>query len=316
MTTDHPLLYQMLRIRRVEERVATRYSEQQMRCPVHLCIGQEAIAVGVCAALAKSDWCFSNHRAHGHYLAKGGDLPRMIAEFYGSDLGCSKGRGGSMHLIDLSAGFLGSTPIVGGTVPLAVGAALTSKLQNLGKVVAVFFGDGCFEEGVVHEAMNFSVLHQLPILFICENNNFSVYTPLDQRQSKRKIFEIARAHGLAAAFGDGNDVRMIEQLVRQAVDNARNGMGPQFLELETYRWLEHCGPDFDNHLGYRTSSNVEAGHSACPIEAYLRDIEKSSRDSLMTKITHEIDLEIDAAFDFAFANLDVQRTDLAGGVYA
>jgi pyruvate dehydrogenase E1 component alpha subunit len=240
----------------------------------------------------------------------------MIAEFYGSDLGCSKGRGGSMHLIDLSAGFLGSTPIVGGTVPLAVGAAFTSKLQNLGKVVAVFFGDGCFEEGVVHEAMNFSVLHQLPILFICENNNFSVYTPLDQRQSKRKIFEIAQAHGLAAAFGDGNNVRMIEQLVTQAVDNARNGMGPQFLELETYRWLEHCGPDFDNHLGYRTSMNIEAGHSACPIEAYLRDIETSSRQSLMTKITHEIDLEIDAAFDFAFANLDVQQTDLAGGVYA
>ena len=169
------LLACMLRIRRVEESIARRYAEQEMRCPTHLCIGQEAIAVGVCNALLRTDKVFSNHRAHGHYLAKGGDLNAMIAELYGRAAGCCGGRGGSMHLIDLDAGFMGATPIVGGTVPIAVGSAWASCLKNSSDVTVVFFGDGCFEEGVMHESLNFAALHNLPIVFICENNSYSVY---------------------------------------------------------------------------------------------------------------------------------------------
>ena len=210
------LFYSMLRIRRVEEAIADRYSEQEMRCPMHLCIGQEAIAAGVCAALEGADMVFSNHRAHGHYLAKGGSLDSMMAELYGRSTGCCGGRGGSMHLIDLNVGFMGATPIVGGTVPLAAGAAWKAQLRSTGQVVTVFFGDGCFEEGVVHETMNFAALHKLPILFVCENNQFSVYTRWEDRQAARPIFKIAQAHGLEARAGNGNDVEEVFHLTTLA----------------------------------------------------------------------------------------------------
>ena len=186
------LLFGMLRIRRVEEAIADRYVEQEMRCPTHLCIGQEAIAVGVCDVLERKDKVFSNHRAHGHYLAKGGDLSAMIAELYGRVTGCCGGRGGSMHLIDLDAGVMGTTPIVGGTIPVATGSAWASALQKRGEVTVVFFGEGCFEEGVMHESLNFAALHKLPIVFICENNEFSVYTPLSLRQPQRQQHQIAK----------------------------------------------------------------------------------------------------------------------------
>ncbi len=193
----------MLRIRRVEEVLADRYAEQEMRCPMHLCIGQEAIAVGVCAVLNNRDKVFSNHRAHGHYLAKGGDLDAMVAELYGKSTGCAGGRGGSMHLIDLQVGFMGATPIVGGTVPLSVGSAWADQLLDNDQVTVVFFGDGCFEEGVMHESLNFAALHQLPVIFVCENNDFSVYTHRNERQPDRPIYKIAEAHGLSAAVMDG-----------------------------------------------------------------------------------------------------------------
>jgi len=258
----------MLRTRRVEEALACRYAEQEMRCPMHLCIGQEAVAVGVSAALEPADMVFSNHRAHGHYLAKGGNLIAMIAEIYGLSGGCCGGRGGSMHLIDLDARFMGATPIVGGTVPLAVGAAWAAALRRTGQVVAVYFGDGCFEEGVLHESMNFATLHRLPVIFVCENNQFSVYTKLETRQPKRPIHEIARAHGLKAESGDGNDVEAVQQLAATACARARAGEGPQFLEFSVYRWREHCGPNFDDDLGYRDAREVAAGQACCPLQAY------------------------------------------------
>lgn len=181
------LYFQILRIRRIEEAIAECYKEQEMRCPVHLSIGQEAIAAGVCALLKKTDIVFSNHRSHGHYLAKGGSLPAMIAEIYGKETGCSKGRGGSQHLIDMSAGFWGSTPIVASTVPLSVGSAFYSKLKEDKKVTVVFFGDAAMEEGVLHESLNFASLHKLPIFFVCENNLYSISTHISARQPDRKI---------------------------------------------------------------------------------------------------------------------------------
>lgn len=249
----HEMYRDMLRIRLIEEAIAREYPAQEMRCPVHLSIGQEAPAVGVCAALRESDKVMSGHRAHAHYLAKGGDLRAMLAEIYGRAPGCAGGNGGSMHLLDLDAGFLGATPIVGSTIPIAAGAAFAAKLRRSDEVVVVFFGDGAVETGVFHESLNFAALHRLPVVFVCENNLYSVYSPLSVRQPDgRTITELVAAHGIEAHRADGNDVLRVREIATKAVETARGGEGPVFLELLTYRWREHCGPEYDNDLGYRT----------------------------------------------------------------
>lgn len=300
----------LLRIRRLEEALADRYAEQEMRCPMHLCIGQEAIAVGVCAALRSMDRVYSNHRAHGHYLAKGGDLKSLVAELYGRADGCCGGRGGSMHLIDLAAGFMGSTPIVGGTVPLAVGSAWATSLQGEDWVTVVFFGDGCFEEGVMHESLNFASLHRLPVVFVCENNNFSVYTRIDERQPQRPIHRLAEAYGMPARVGDGNDVERVLEMAGQAIEEARAGEGPQFLEFTAYRWREHCGPNFDDDLGYRTSPEIAAGLACCPVSGYAKLL--AGRDAAFPAraeiLEQKIAAEIEAAFGFA---LDSPKPSIA-----
>lgn len=316
---DHLALFRsMLRIRRVEETIADRYAEQEMRCPVHLCIGQEAIAVGVCAALSDNDVLFGNHRAHGHYLAKGGNLNAMIAELYGRATGCCGGRGGSMHLIDLGVGFMGATPIVGGTVPLAVGTAWAATLTGASRVSVVFFGDGCFEEGVVHESLNFSALHKLPVIFVCENNEFSVYTRLTERQPNRPIYRVAEAHGVAAYIGDGNDVEAVLAIAKTAVDNARQGKGPQFIELKTYRWREHCGPSFDDDLNYRSPPEIEDGLKDCPIVKFATRLKQ--RDSTFSsdceRFEAEIREEIDGAFKFAMSSAKPSIKDAEERLYA
>ena len=203
-TSAFELLRSMTRIRMVEEEIARRYKEQQMRCPVHLSVGQEAAAVGVCAALIQSDWVFSGHRNHAHYMAKGGNLRAMISEIYGKASGCCGGRGGSMHLTDLKAGFIGATPIVGSTVPIATGAALTAQSEGKGRAVVVFLGDGAMETGVVNESLNFAAVRRLPILFVCENNLYSVYSPLDVRQPKgRCLSDLAEGHGVSSYKANG-----------------------------------------------------------------------------------------------------------------
>lgn len=285
---------------------------------MHLCIGQEAVAVGVSAALEPADMVFSNHRAHGHYLAKGGDLIAMIAEIYGLSGGCCGGRGGSMHLIDLDARFMGATPIVGGTVPLAVGAAWAAALRRTGQVVAVYFGDGCFEEGVLHESMNFATLHRLPVIFVCENNQFSVYTKLEARQPKRPIHGIARAHGLKAESGDGNDVEAVQQLAAAACARARAGEGPQFLEFSVYRWREHCGPNFDDDLGYRDAREVAAGQACCPLKAYQQVLQARGWANSVDFAGWEADVasEIAAEFGAALASAPPLALSATEKVYA
>ena len=312
------LHYSMLRIRRIEEALAKRYTEQEMRCPMHLCIGQEAIAAGVGAALLVSDKMYSNHRAHGHYLAKGGNLNSMIAELYGRASGCCGGRGGSMHMIDLGVGFMGATPIVGGTVPLAVGSAWASKLQKKIDVTVIFLGDGCFEEGVVHESLNFATLHHLPILFVCENNDFSVYTRRNERQPDRSIHQIAAAHGIKTAHGDGNDIELVLNLVNKAVEDLRMGKGPWFLEFTAYRWREHCGPDFDDHLEYRSVEEIEGGKAACPIERFEKNALAAALFSKaeIEKMERDIKTEIDQSFTFALADRKPTLEDARAYVYA
>ncbi len=333
------LYYQMLRIRRIEEAIAERYQQQEMRCPTHLCIGEEAIAVGVSAHLTVQDKVFSNHRGHGHYLAKGGDLRRLLAELYGFVEGCCGGRGGSMHLTDLAAGFIASTPIVGGTVPLAAGYAWAERNKKSGaaqvcasaakgttpwmeeversrrpeprmpeaaaakesNVVVVFFGDGCFEEGVLHETMNFAALKKLPLLFVCENNQYSVMTPLAERQPQRDIYKIAAAHGLQAASGDGNRVDQVYALAQTAIANARAGQGPQFLELHTHRWPEHCGPNEDDELGYRPPGELEAWKQRCPLLQTWQTLLDGGliNDAELSVMEKTLDGEIEQAFQWA-----------------
>jgi len=298
------LFHSMLRIRRVEEALASRYVDQEMRCPMHLCIGQEGVSVGVCSAMSKDDVVFSNHRAHGHYLAKGGNLNAMVAEIYGRATGCCGGRGGSMHLIDLDVGFMGATPIVGGTVPLAVGSAWAASLKGKRQVSVVFFGDGCFEEGVVYESLNFAALHKLPVVFICENNDFAVYTRTTERQPNRPIYQLAGAQGISACLGDGNDVEEVFSLSESAVESARQGNGPQFIELSTYRWREHCGPYFDDDLNYRTTLEIEHGKKNCPIEKLatrLQSINAVTQFEL-DAMEAEIQKEVTSAFAFALSS--------------
>jgi len=291
----------MLRIRMIEEGIADRYADQEMRCPVHLSIGQEASAVGVCHALMHTDRVFSTHRCHAHYLAMDGNLNAMLAEIYGKAAGCIGGRGGSMHLSDPAKGLIASVPIVASSIPLAVGTALSDQIDGNKNISVTFFGDASVEEGVFHESANFASLRKLPVLFVCENNLYSVYTPLKDRQPSRPLTELARAHGMNSMHADGNDVVAVFKAAHEAVERARRGDGPTFLLLDTYRFREHCGPEFDNHIGYRTEAEYEAWHIQCPI--------KKSRENLQSqKIllpSHEDEMvavfkrEIDNAFEFA-----------------
>ena len=261
----------MLLIRMAEEEIANRYKFGEMRCPTHLSIGQEAAASGVGQALKKTDLALSTHRGHAHYLAKGGNLNRMIAEIYGKKTGCSKGKGGSMHLIDRSVGFEGSTAIVGNTIPIGVGLGLSLKIDKKDSISVVFCGDGSVEEGVFYESVNFAITKKLPILFVCENNLYSVYSPLKVRQPEgRKIFEMVQAIGVSSAHEDGNDVRKVNKLTNKAITKIRETSMPFFIELETYRWREHCGPNYDNDIGYRSQSEYLQWKKKDPITLFER----------------------------------------------
>lgn len=260
------LLRQMYRIRTVEQTIADRYPQGKMRCPTHLSVGQEAVPAAVSTCLKPTDFAVSTHRGHAHYLAKGGNLKAMIAEIYGKATGCSKGKGGSMHLIDPQAGFMGTSAIVGNSIPIGVGLALSAQLKGTDQVSCVFLGDGAVEEGVFYESVNFAVLRNLPVLFLCENNLYSVYSPLSVRQPEgRQISTMVSALGARVATGDGNQAMECHDLIQMAVSSLRSGEGPWFLEFSTYRWLEHCGHGFDNHLGYRSPEEFEAWKKRDPI---------------------------------------------------
>lgn len=296
------LLRGMKRIRLVEQEIAERYPDGRMRCPTHLSIGQEAAAIGVGMALEKSDLAVSTHRAHAHYLAKGGDLKAMLAEIYGKATGCCHGRGGSMHLTDTSVGFIGSTAIVGNSIPIGVGLGLSLKIKNTKSVSAVFFGDGCTEEGAFYEAVNFAVVARLPVLFVCENNLYSVYSSLSVRQPNgREIYKLAESIGVPSTIVDGNDVEAVYQATANALECVRSGKGPFFIELTTYRWLEHCGPNYDNNIGYRSEEEFLSWKARDPIQLY-EDllIACGSISSIeINEIRKDLVKEIEAAFSFA-----------------
>lgn len=293
------LFRQMHRIRAIEEEIAHRYPQGKMRCPVHLSIGQEAIPAVFAETIRTTDFAVSTHRGHAHYLAKGGNLTAMIAEIYGKATGCAKGKGGSMHLIDLAVNFMGTSAIVGNSIPVGVGLALSAQLNKTDQISCIFLGDGAVEEGVFYESVNFAAVRKLPVLFICENNLYSVYSPLGVRQPKgRNIATMVNAMGIKVGTGAGSDVLSCHQIMQDAVNAVRTGHGPYFLEFSTYRWREHCGHSFDNDIGYRTQDEFLDWQSRDPLirlEKTLNEAEAAVQQEV-NNIKAAVTSEVEAAF--------------------
>jgi len=310
---------EMLRTRMVEEEIAVRYSEQKMRCPTHLSVGQEAVSAVVGAFLEKTDLAVSSHRAHAHYLAKGGSLNALIAELHGRQTGCTHGRGGSMNLSDRSVGFVASTAIVANTIPIGVGLAFAQQLKKTNKRVVIFLGDAAVEEGVFYESLNFAVLRKLPVIFICENNLYSVNSPFHLRQpADRKIYNMVQGIGARTESFDGNDVLSMYARVREIFQSFREGEHPWFLEFATYRYKVHCGPQDDFDYNARPKEEVDYWHSRDPLfmaqKAFLSAsiIDEKQIESWRASIQAEIDQAFDVAISSEFPSLaDCQKDKYA-----
>lgn len=258
----------MLLIRMAEEKCIALHPEQLMKSPHHYYIGQEAVAVGVCAALTNDDYVFNTHRSHGHYLAKGGDLNKFMAEMYLKVDGCSRGKGGSMHLIDPSVGHMGSSAIVSGSIPIAAGAGWAFQLQKKNNVAVSFFGDGAADEGVLYESLNFSALKKLPVIYICENNFFASFSKVSARQAVQDIAKRAEAFGVTGKRINGMDLLEVYTASMEAVKRAREGKGPTLFEAITYRFKGHCGIDDDIDPKMRTKEELDEWKKKDPIKQF------------------------------------------------
>lgn len=311
---DERFYRSLYRIRRVEEELARAYPTDKIKSPVHLSIGQEAVSVGVCETLRRDDAVFGTYRGHALYLAKGGNLKQMVAEMYGKATGCTSGKGGSMHLIDTSAGVLGTSAVVGTTIANAVGYAYAIKLRREDRVVASFFGDGATEEGVFFESLNFAALKRLPVVFICENNGYAIHTAQKARQALPDIAGRAAACGMPAERIENNDVLSIYDRISSAVSALRSGSetGPFFFECETCRWREHVGPGEDFHLGYRGADEVQPWVEDDQVVRLAKRISPERRAA----IEAEVETEIKDAFAFAETSPFPDRTELYTDVFA
>jgi TPP-dependent pyruvate/acetoin dehydrogenase alpha subunit len=310
----HDSLYTTLyRIRRVEEAIARIYPSDKLKSPVHLSIGQEAVAAAMCAPLTREDTVFCTYRSHAAYLAKGGDLKQMLAEMYGKATGCTKGKGGGMHLIDPEAGVMGASAVVGTTIANAVGYAYSVKLRKRNSVVMSFFGDGGSEEGVFAESLNFAVLKKLPVVFVCENNGYAIHTHQSQRQGLPDICGRARAAGVTSELITDNDILKMYDRATATVDALRDGMvtGPFFFECQTYRWKEHVGPNEDFKLGYRTKEQAQPWVENDQVKRLAGLLPARRRK----QIEAEVDAEIDEAVAFAEASPFPELSELMTDVF-
>lgn len=292
----------MLRIRRFEEKVAELLiSKSEIICPVHLYIGQEAVAAGVCANLRQDDYVFSTHRSHGHYIAKGGNMKALMAELYGRATGCSKGRGGSMHLASPDMGLPGSSAIVAGTIPLAAGTALAFSLQKRDTVSVAFFGDGAVSEGVFYESLNLASLKKLPVIFVCENNLYSTHMPISACLANTDIYRKAEAFKMPGIRVDGNNAIEVFKAAKQAIQNARHGMGPALIECMTYRWRGHVGPNDDIDEGLRSREELEQWMNRCPVKMVEEHLLQRGvlSETEKTRLYRSIEREIEEAVTFA-----------------
>lgn len=296
------LFREMKRIRLIEDAIADNYynTTREMHTPIHLCNGQEAIAVGVCQQLEKEDVIFSNHRCHGHYLAKGGDLKKMIAELFSKETGCCKGKGGSMHLTDRNAGVAVSSAIVAGNVPIGTGYALAFKQQKKKNIVVVFLGDGASEEGSVYESICFAKIHKLPVIFICENNLYAISTGYKIREPQQTVSDKFKTI-IETKVIDGNDVLLVSETIREYVDKVRNGEGPVFVEGMTYRLRDHHNIGDGIESGYRTQKEWDDWNRKSPIvrmENFLKEKAWITQEHI-EEIEQQIGNEIEEAFIYA-----------------
>ena len=308
------LLYEMLRIRRFEEKSVELYSAGKIRGFLHLYIGEEAVAVGAMQALTPDDAIVATYREHGHSLVRGTPAGPLMAELYGKANGCSRGRGGSMHFFDAARRFYGGLAIVGGGLPVAVGLALADKLQGRSRVTACFFGDGAVAEGEFHESLNLAALWKLPVLFLCENNLYAMGTALARHQAQTDITLKARGDGVPGEAVDGMDVLAVEEATRQAAASVRGGDGPYLLEFRTYRFRAHSM--YDPEL-YRTKDEVEQWKQRDPIVTYEARLRQWGllTDAEKARIEAAVDAEIVEAVAFAKAGPWEPVEDLARDVY-
>jgi pyruvate dehydrogenase E1 component alpha subunit len=294
------LFREMLRIRRFEEKCAELYQAEKIRGFLHLYIGEEAVAVGVMQALGAEDAIVATYREHGHALARGVDAGSIMAEMYGKVQGCSRGRGGSMHLFDAATRLYGGNAIVGGGLPLAVGLALADRMERRPRVTAVFFGEGAMAEGEFHESVNLAALWGLPVLFCCENNLYAMGTALQRSESQTHLTLKAASYGIPAWSADGMDVVAVEEAARNAVTAIRAGSGPHFVEFQTYRFRAHSM--FDPEL-YRPKEEVEQWRARDPIASLeARLVADGTLDgTTLERIEAEVATEIERAVGFAEA---------------
>jgi TPP-dependent pyruvate/acetoin dehydrogenase alpha subunit len=313
-SADLERIYQSLRlIRRAEEEVARIYPSDKIKSPVHLSIGQEAVSVGVCDVLRHDDVVAPTYRGHAAFLAKGGSLRGLFAELYGKATGVAGGKGGSMHLIDMSHHVLGASAVVGTTIPVALGYALALKHMKTDRIAVTFFGDGATEEGVFTESLNFAALHKLPVLFVCENNYYAIHTPITRRWATNRLCERVETYGMPAYQVDDGNVLKLRELAARAIEGLRRGEGPGFIECRTYRWREHVGPNEDFDQGYRAREDLNPWLKDDQVEYIGRMLSDERRAA----IDSEIELAIDDAVAFAesspFPCIEALHTNVFAG---
>jgi len=299
------LFYQAMRIRLVEEKIIELYPSDLIQSPVHLSIGQEAVAVGICANLKVDDWVFINYRGHAFYLAKGGPMPQFFAELMGKKYGQSKGKAGSMHLASPNQGIMGASAVVGSTISHAVGAALVANIKKEKKIFVTNFGDGALEQGVFHESLNFASIHKIPVLFLCEDNNLAVHSPKSERQSF-SLKSLVGSYGIPYyEIEEGYDFLKVQEQSKIAIDLVRNSRQAVFLKIRTARYREHVGPGEDFSAGYRKKSDIEKWKSLDPL---------ITNKKLFTEFLETINNEIEDAVRFGINSPLPDREDLMSDV--
>jgi TPP-dependent pyruvate/acetoin dehydrogenase alpha subunit len=307
----------MLTIRRFEERVVVDYQSGPIPGIVHTYIGQEAVATGVCTNLRPDDRIISNHRGHGHCIAKGADLNRMMAEIYGKKTGYCKGKGGSMHIADFKIGMLGANGIVAGGLPVSAGAALAAHLEGGDKLAVVFFGDGASNEGEFHEVLNLATIWKLPLIFACENNGYGVNTPVKYATGLEHVSERATGgYGIPSVIVDGNDVTAVHEATNSVVADVRAGKGPVFMEFMTYRWRGHY--EAPGLMDLRPQYEIENWKTKCPLLAFERVLlkDKTATKQMLRDINTQVMQDIQKSVDFAIASPLPAPEDALEDVYS
>ena len=303
----------MYKIRQFEKAAYDLYTKNLIRGSIHLYLGEEAVATGICANLQKNDYITSTHRGHGHCIAKGGELKPMMAELLGKKTGYCKGKGGSMHIADPKIGIYGANGIVGGGIGIATGLAFSIKYFNQKKVVICFFGDGAFNQGVLYEVMNMSAAWKLPIIFVCENNYYALSTHYKEFSEDNKLLDKVKGFGITTATVDGNDIKKVYNTSKKIIDNTRSNNEPGFIETVTYRWAGHFLGDREV---YRTKKEVDSWKKRCPVEKYVKYLKAEGfGPEEINEIKNTVDVEVKEAVEFALSSPEPELDSIFEDIY-